>query len=75
MEKLSLEKITDDVVVETFSASKIYMEEMKKTDMPKIMWAFLHIGYAAALRLHGYPEKFIEKALLSARDKIKEIYK
>jgi len=71
-DKLTLEEMSDRLVLTTLNATLTYVEEYKM-DVPKIMWTWLHIGYYHAMITCGYKKEFVEKAVELAQIKLDKI--
>jgi hypothetical protein len=68
---LSEREITDVLVELTEEYSEIYFERFHK-DMDKQLWAALHLGFIAAMKINGYPETVLQAALRDAQERMPE---
>jgi hypothetical protein len=68
---LSEREIADVLVDLTEEYSDIYCETFHK-DMDKQLWAALHLGFVAAMKLNGYSETILQAALRDAQERMPE---
>lgn len=66
---LAEREIADVLLDLTEEYSRIYFETFQK-DMDKQLWAALHLGFVAAMRLNGYPEAVLQAALRDAQERL-----
>ena len=66
---LSESEIADVLVELTEEYSEIYFETFQK-DMDKQLWAALHLGFVAAMKLNGYSEAILQAALRDAQERL-----
>jgi hypothetical protein len=66
---LSEQEIVDVLVELTEEYSEIYFATFHK-DMDKQLWAALHLGFVAALKLNGYSETILQAALRDAQERL-----
>lgn len=62
-EYIEPEEMANYLAYETMSTSKIYLEEKGLRMMDASYWAWMHIGFTAALHLLGYDTKYCEEVL------------
>ena len=66
---LSKDEIVDAIVEVTGEYTDEYFNTFKK-DLDKQLWAALHLGFIAAMRLNGYPDEILNAALIEAQDRV-----
>ena len=64
---LSKDEIADAIVEVTAEYTEEYFETFKK-DLDKHLWAALHLGFVAAMRLNGYSPEILNAALSEAQE-------
>jgi len=68
---LSKDEIVDAIVEITSEYTDEYFATFKK-DLDKQLWAALHLGFIAAMKLNGYSEEILKAALSEAQDRVVE---
>jgi hypothetical protein len=68
---LSEREIADVLLDLTEEYSEMYFETFQK-DMDKQLWAALHLGFVAAMKLNGYSETILQAALRDAQERMPE---
>ena len=68
---LSKDEIVDAMVEVTAEYTEECFNTFKK-DLDKQLWAALHFGFVAAMKLNGYPEELLNAALSEAQDRVVE---
>jgi len=68
---LSEREIADVLVDLTEEYSEMYFETFQK-DMDKQLWAALHLGFVAAMKLNGYSETILQAALHDVQKRLPE---
>jgi hypothetical protein len=68
---LSKNEIVDSIVEVTAEYTDEYFNTFKK-DLDKQLWAALHLGFIAAMKLNGYSEEILKAALSEAQDRVVE---
>ena len=68
---LSEREIADVLLDLTEEYSEIYFETFQK-DLDKQLWAALHLGFVAAMKLNGYSETVLQAALRDAQERLPE---
>jgi hypothetical protein len=66
---LSERQIADVLLNLTEEYSDIYFKTFQK-DMDKQLWAALHLGFIAAMKLNGYSETVLQAALRDAQERM-----
>ena len=62
-------QIADAIVDLTEDYTNIYFETFEK-DMDKQLWAALHVGFIAAMKLNGYNDAILNAALTDAQQRM-----
>jgi hypothetical protein len=65
---LSKNQIVDAIVEMTAEYTDEYFETFKK-NLDKQLWAALHLGFIAGMRLNGYSDELLKVALSEAQDR------
>jgi hypothetical protein len=68
---LSKDEIVDAIVEITSEYTDEYFATFQK-DLDKQLWAALHLGFIAAMKLNGYPPEILNVALGEAQDRVVE---
>jgi hypothetical protein len=66
---LTKDEIVDAIVEVTTAYTEEYFDTFKK-DLDKQLWAALHLGFVAAMKLNGYSEEILNTALSEAQDRV-----
>jgi hypothetical protein len=66
---LSKDEIVDAIVEVTAEYTDEYFATFKK-DLDKQLWAALHLGFVAAMKLNGYSQKLLDAAFSEAQDRV-----
>lgn len=66
---LSKDEIVDAIVEVTAEYTEEYFSTFQK-DLDRQLWAALHLGFVAAMRLNGYTEEILSSALSEAQDRV-----
>jgi hypothetical protein len=69
---LTKKELTDAIVQITVEYTEQYFGAFKK-DLDKQLWAALHVGFIAAMKLNGYREKDLMDALNAAQKAIEHV--
>jgi hypothetical protein len=70
---LTQKQLTDAIVQVTVEYTEQYFGAFKKKNLDKQLWAALHVGFIAAMKLNGYPEKELMAALEAAQKEIAHV--
>jgi len=68
---LSKNEIVDALVEITAEYTDEYFETFKK-DLDKQLWAALHLGFIATMKLNGYSDELLNAALSEAQERVVE---
>ena len=68
---LSKDEIVDAIVEITTEYTDEYFATFNK-DLDKQLWAALHLGFIAAMKLNGYSPEILNAALSEAQDRVVE---
>jgi hypothetical protein len=68
---LSKDEIVEAIVEVTAEYTEEYFNTFKK-DLDKQLWAALHLGFVAAMKLNGYSEELLNTALGEAQERVVE---
>ena len=74
MKKLTKDEIADILVQTTLDYSNCYFESIKKP-LDKQLWAALHVGFIAGMKVNGYTDEYLLGALSLSQDKIEDLTK
>jgi hypothetical protein len=66
---LSRSQIVDAIVEVTSEYTDEYFNTFQK-DLDKQLWAALHLGFIAAMRLNGYSDEILNAALGEAQERV-----
>jgi hypothetical protein len=72
---LTQKQLTDAIVQVTVEYTEQYLAAFKKKKLDKQLWAALHLGFVAAMKLNGYSEEDLMTALEAAQKEIARVLK
>lgn len=68
-------EIAARLVQMTQEYTALYIQFNQTNSVDKNLWAALHIGFMGAMKLHGYSEDLLEKALENAQKELEKYEK
>ena len=72
MKKLTKKEIAERIVDLTFDYSDLYVANKNDKRIDKQLWAALHLGFVAGMKLNGYGEEYIMGAVEMAQEELKD---
>lgn len=71
--KRSTEDLGEILASETLHITGMFFNaDKKKKSIDRQYWAWLHLGFIAALKLHGYTDKECDEALAKCQSELEE---
>jgi hypothetical protein len=72
MKTFSTKELGERLASETYNCTELWFESNKGKKLDKQYWLFLHLGWIAMMKLHGYTDKECDQVLDIANDFISQ---
>jgi len=70
--KKTTKELAEILYQETMNVSNLYFKSTKEQSLDRQYWAWLHLGFIAALRLDGYTDEQCNEIIDQTQDLIKK---